>query len=317
MDIFWNKKGTLQKVHHSHLRNSLPQIFREHDKVWVDMPRFGKDEEELLRVYFNIHPLTIEDCSKVSSRPKIEEFDTYLYVVLYGLDVQGHFTQLNFIIGQDYLITVQHRQIASYEALKRDDGKIQALLGRDTEFVMHYLMDIEIDKYFPILEHIDDQMEKLEERVTHETGNGPVHEIFHLKHQLLTLKHHIAPQKEILFALSRKGNKFMMPASTDYFRDIYDHTVRALDDIENYREILNGILDVHFSVTSNHLNDVIKVLTVFSTIFLPLTLIASIYGMNFEHMPELTWKYGYFIILGVMLLIAIIMWLFFKKRHWA
>lgn len=316
MDIFWYKKGSVQQIHHTHLKNNLHAIFREKDKIWVDMPTFGKEEEELLRVYFNIHPLTIEDCSKASNRPKIEEFDTYLYIVLYGIDDHGHFSQLNFIIGENYVITVQKHPMASYESLKRDSGKLGELLGRDTEFVMHHLVDIEVDKYFPILEHVDQRIESLEQRVMVEHGSAVVKEIFQLRHQLLTLKHHIGPQKEIIFTLSRKGNKFMMPSSTDYFRDVYDHTVRALDDIENYREILTGLLDVNLSVTSNHLNDVIKVLTVFSTIFMPLTLIASIYGMNFDVMPELHWNWGYLMVLIVMAVVSLYMYFIFKKRKW-
>lgn len=316
MDIFWYRKGTVQKVHHTQLKNNLHTIIREKDKVWVDMPTFGKDEEELLRVFFSIHPLTIEDCSKISSRPKIEEFDTYIYIVLYGLDKQGKFTQLNFIIGENYIITVQKHTPESYDQLKVNAAQIAQLLSKDTEFIMHYFADIEVDRYQPILDQLDQEIERIEDHIMTSVGSHIVKEIFTLKHQLLTIKHHVAPQKEIIFTLSRKGNKFMMPSSTDYFRDVYDHIVRTLDDVENYREVINGILEVHLSVTSNRLNDIIKVLTVFSTIFMPLTLIASIYGMNFKNMPELSLHYGYFIVLAVMVVIGTWMYVIFKKKAW-
>jgi magnesium transporter len=316
MDIFWYKKGTVQQVHHGHLKNNLHKIFREHDKVWVDMPSFGADEEELLKTFFGIHPLTIEDCAKSISRPKIEEFDTYLYVALYGINEQGHFTTLNFLVGEDYLITIQRHHIAGYEALKRDSHRLTELLARDTEFVMHHLVDVEVDKYYPILDKMDEAISGLESRVMKDTTPALVREIFNLKHQLISLKHHIGPQKDILFTLTRKGNKFMMPSSTDYFRDVYDHIVHAIDSIDNYREILNGTLDVHLSVMSNHMNDIIKVLTVVSTIFMPLTLIASIYGMNFRYLPELEWHYGYFVTIAFMGLIAAMMWAYFRRKDW-
>jgi magnesium transporter len=316
MDVFWYQKGNVQRIHHTHLKNNLHKIFKEHDKVWIDMPSFGKDEEELLRVFFNIHPLTIEACEKAGGRPKLEEHDTYVYIVLYGLDANGHFVQLNYIIGEDYLITIQKHTMASYELLKHDEKKLSDLLAKDTEFVMHNLIDAEVDKYYPILEKFDDQIEKMEARVMHDTNSAFVREVFNVRHQIIILKHHLGPQKEVLFQLSHKGIKYMMNSSTDYFRDVYDHAARALDEIENYREILNGILDVHLSVTSNHLNDIIKVLTVFSTIFMPLTLIASIYGMNFVHMPELQWKYGYLLVLVVMVIIGLWMYVFFRKKKW-
>jgi magnesium transporter len=316
MDIFWYRKGAVQQVHHTHLKNNLHKIFHEHDKVWVDMPSFGKEEEELLRVFFNIHPLTIEDIAKSTNRPKIEEFDTYIYIVLYGLNEHGHFSQMNFLIGQDYIVTICKHKLDAFEALKKSTEEIRELLARDTEFVMYYIVDQEVNKYYPLMDHFDETISKIEDRVITDTGTAVVKEIFNLKHQLITLKHHIGPQKEIIYQLSKKGNKFIRPSCTDYFRDVYDHVVHAIDNIDNYREILNGTLEVHLSVTSNHLNDIIKYLTVFSTIFMPLTFIASIYGMNFENMPELGWKYGYFVILGIMAIVGFSLFNYFKKRRW-
>ena len=316
MDVFWYKKGSVQQIHHAHLKNNLHKIFREHDKVWVDMHTFGPEEHEMLKTFFGIHPLTIEDCEKGISRPKIEEFDTYLYVALYGIDEHGHFTTLNFLIGEDYLITVQKHRMQHFEALKRDTNRLVELLSRDTEFVMHHLVDVEVDKYYPIIDSIDETITKLENKVMNDTTAGFTREVFNIKHQLITLKHHIGPQKDILFTLTRKGNKFMMASSTDYFRDVYDHVEHAIDALDNYREILNGTLDVHLSVVSNHMNDVIKVLTAVTVIFMPLTLIASIYGMNFDIMPELRWPNGYFIALSFMGLISAIMYVYFKRKKW-
>lgn len=316
MDIFWYKAGSVQRLHHAQLKNNLHKILAEHDKLWIDIPELNKEEEELLRVFFNIHPLTIEDCAKTTSRPKMEVFESYVYIVLYGLDDSGHFKQLNFLLGNDYIITVQSKRLPSYESLKRDIAKLTSLLRRDTEFVMHHVIDAETDKYFPIIDKLDTRIEKLEERAMSEATKEPAREIFALKHQLLTLKHHLSPQKEIIFELSRKGNKYIMPSCAEYFRDVYDHIEHAMDDIENYREILNSTLDVHLSVLSNHMNDVIKVLTAISAILIPPTLIASIYGMNFRFMPELEWRYGYFVVLAFMTVLAAWMWHYFKRKQW-
>lgn len=316
MDIFWYKKGSVEQIHHAHLKNNLHKILKEHDKIWVDMPNFGVEDEELLKTFFGIHPLTIEDCSRALSRPKLEEFDTYLYVGLYGIDEQGHFSSLNFLIGEDYLITIQKHKVGGYEALKRDTQKLTELLGKDTEFVMHHLVDAEVDKYYPIVDSVDESITRLESRVMTDTSAGFTREVFNIKHQLITLKHHFGPQKDILFLLTRKGLKYMMPSSADYFRDVYDHAEHAIDSIDNYREILNGALDVHLSVISNHMNDIIKVLTAVSIIFMPLTLIASIYGMNFDFMPELQWPNGYFMALCFMTLIGAIFYVYFKRKKW-
>jgi magnesium transporter len=316
MDVFWYRKGQLQKVHHTHIKNNLHTIFREHDKMWIDMGHLSAEDEEMLRVFFNIHPLTIEDCAKGHGRPKIEEFPNYIYVVLYGLNEQGEFVQRNFIIGEDYLITVQHDKPKGYEDLKTDTTRLAELLTHDTEFVMHHLIDMEVDKYYPVLEKFDVVIERLETKALQDTGNAFTKEIFTLKHQLLAFRHHLGPQREVLYQLSHAPTKFFMASSKDYFRDVYDHVVHALDSIDNYREMLNGALEVHLSVTSNRMNEVMKVLTVISTIFLPLTLIASIYGMNFDRMPELHWYSGYFLVLSMMAVLAVSMYWFFKRKEW-
>jgi magnesium transporter len=316
MEAFWYRKGSLERVAQHTLTTNLQSVLHSGERLWIDIADPTAQDYDFLRRQLHVHPRTLETIKRGTSRPQLEEYETYLFVALYGLDEHGHFTQLSFLLGERFLVTIHKRRVHSFELLKRDKALVTALLARDTEFVMHALIETEALKYTPILERFDAQISSLDERVTVDRSSSLVKEIFHLKHQLITLKHHLAPQKEVLYNLSRRGVKFIMPSASDLFRDVSMHIVSAVDSIDNYREILNGTLDVHLSVTSNHLNDIIKVLTVFSTIFLPLTLVASIYGMNFVHMPELSWKYGYFLVLGVMGVISVFMLGIFRRLRW-
>ena len=162
----------------------------------------------------------------------------------------------------------------------------------------------------------DEEITNLEDRIMIDHRDDVVKRIFTIKHQVITLRHHLAPMDSVLEQLSRKGVKFVMPSCADHFRDVYHQLLGVLETIDNFREILNGLLQVHFNIASNRLNDIIKVLTVISVIFMPLTLIASIYGMNFTYLPELQWKYGYFLTLGIMILITAGLLVFFRNRKW-
>jgi magnesium transporter len=315
MDVFWYKKGQLEHVHERHLemqkRSSTP-----HEKVWVDVSAFSVKDLAYLQKVFGISPRTIESIQRGTSRPNIEEYDTYLSVTTYGLDEHVKFIELHFLTGKDFIITIHKRPVHSFELLKQNADMTKQLLARDTEFIMHYLMSAEVDKYATVLERFDKDVTTFEERVLHDRSSKLVRDLFELRHHLVTFKHHIAPQKDLLYVLSRPGAKFIIPSCADLFRDLQLRVVYATDSIDNYRDILNGTLEVHLSVTSNHLNDIIKVLTVVSTVFMPLTLIASIYGMNFTNMPELTWQYGYFFALAFMTIIGVGMVLMFKRLRW-
>lgn len=315
MDVFWYKKGQLEHVHERHLETQK-RTNTPHEKVWIDASEFSVKDLAYLQKIFGINPRTVEQIQRGTSRPNIEEYEDYLSVTTYGLDEHVKFIQLHFLIGKDFIITIHQRPVHSFELLKRDTALTKQLLARDTEFIMQYLMSVETDKYGNVLERFDKEVTRLEEHVLHDRSSKLVRDIFELRHHLVTFKHHISPQKDILYMLSRPGAKFIMAACADLFRDLHLRVVYAADSIDNYRDILNGTLEVHLSVTSNHLNDIIKVLTVVSTVFMPLTLIASIYGMNFNNMPELTWEFGYFFALGFMATIGLGMVWVFKRLKW-
>jgi len=316
MDVFLYHKGQLEHVHAEHLETRSKQLTAPGEKVWIDVSDFSAKDLAYLQKAFGIRARTIEEIRRAATRPTVEEHDTYLSVATYGLDEHGHFIQLHFLVGKRFLITAHKHRVHTFELLKRDTKTTKELLKRDTEFIMHYLMSAEIDKYANAIETFDGKVSALEERVLHERSSRLVRDIFELRHHLVTFKHHIAPQKDVFYILARPGAKYIMPSCAELFRDLHMRVVHATDSIDNYRDILNGTLEVHLSVTSNHLNDIIKVLTVFSTVFMPLTLIASIYGMNFMNMPELTWKHGYFFTLGIMAVIGAGMVLVFKRLKW-
>ena len=315
MDVFWYRKGELEHVHERHLeqqkRSNTPN-----EKVWVDVSNFAPQDLTYLQKVFGINPRTIQLIQRGASRPNIEEHENYISVTTYGLDEHMKFIELQFLTGKDFIITLHKRPVHSFELLKQNESMTKQLLARDTEFIMQYLMSTEVDKYASVLERFDRDVTTFEERVLHDRSSKLVREIFELRHHLVTFKHHIGPQKDVLYILSRPGAKFVMPSCADLFRDLHLRVVYVTDSIDNYRDILNGTLEVHLSVTSNHLNDIIKVLTVVSTVFMPLTLIASIYGMNFTNMPELTWRYGYFFALAFMTIIGVGMVFMFKRLRW-
>jgi len=316
MDTFCYRKGSIERLTEHVLANTLHRITHDREKLWIDIPDPTAHELEFLKTYFSIHPRTLESIRHGASRPIVEEFDSYLYVVLYGLDEHGHFVQLSFLLGENYLITIHKRHIHSFELLKRDIPLIASLLSRDTEFIMHALVLEEVSKHGPILERFDEEISSLEERIMTDHRDDIVKRIFTIKHQVITLRHHLSPMDSVLEQLSRKGVKFVMPSCADHFRDVYHQLLGILETIDNYREILNGLLQVHFNIASNRLNDIIKILTVISVIFMPLTLIASIYGMNFSNMPELQWTNGYFLTLASMMAITVLLLAFFRNRKW-
>jgi magnesium transporter len=273
---------------------------------------------EKIGAAFNIHVLVLEDIMNSTSRPKVEFFDDYIFITLKMLDFQGSQETLNseqfsVLIGKGFLLTFQERLGDNFgpirERIKTSKGKVR---GKDSNYLAYLLLDVIIDNYIKVSQLYFTRIEKLEEVVLKRTNESTLHQILALRKELLDFKRSIDPLKEAINSLANEAD----PENSKYFRDLYDHIIYESDNLNMYREMIVNLLDLHHSTLSMRTNSVMKVLTVITTIFVPLTFIVGVYGMNFDNMPELHWKYGYFYIMGFMTICVIGMLIYFRKQRW-
>ncbi|HHT9120054.1 MAG TPA: magnesium/cobalt transporter CorA, partial [Candidatus Hypogeohydataceae bacterium YC41] len=291
--------------------------------TWIDIIGIHRlDIIEKVGSYFGLHPLTAEDILNTDQRPKMEDFGNYLYVVLKILfynDKKNEIVseQISVIVGQNFVISFQEIETNIFnpliERIRTEKGHIRRL-GAD--YLAYSLLDSIIDNYFVILEKLGENIELLEvELVTHPT-HETLHTLHNLKREMIFLRKSVWPLREVINGMQRGESSLIKDSTRIYLRDVYDHTIQVIDSIETSRDMLSGMLDIYLSSISNRLNAVMKVLTVIATIFMPLTFLVGVYGMNFKYMPELEWKWGYFAVLGVIAIIAISMLICFRKKKW-
>ncbi len=292
--------------------------------VWVSLEHASTDEVyAVLRDIFHFHPLAIEDClSEEYQPPKVDDFDDYIFVIMHALRPEFPLDQLdtrelNCFLGCNYVVTSTVAEVMPpvqdvWDRIKRDER----LLHRGADFLCHALLDALVDNYMPILDIMDEQLDRLEAEVLDRPRADTLQQILGLKHSVLVLRRVVSPQREVMNRLSRDEFAQITEDRRIYFRDIYDHLVRVNDLSESVRDVISGTLDTYLSVTSNRLNEVMKALTVVSTIFLPLSFIAGVYGMNFEFMPELHWRYGYLFVWAVFIGVAWFMVRIFRRQGW-
>ncbi len=305
----------------------IQECFTFKDKpsvTWINVDGIHKVEiPEKLGECYGFHPLIIEDILNSDQRPKIEDFGDYIYIVLKMLNLDSRTNsiiseQISLILGPNFVISFQEGHEGDVfnpvrERLRTGKGKIRKM-GAD--YLAYSLIDSIVDNYFIILEKLGEKIESLEERlVTNPTGNV-LREIHNLKREMLFLRKSVWPLREVISTMAKGESSLIHPSTGIYLRDIYDHTIHVVDTIETFRDMVSGMLDIYLSSISNRMNAVMKVLTIIATIFMPLTFLAGVYGMNFKHMPELEWKLGYPLIVLVMLIVAVIMLFFFRKKKW-
>jgi magnesium transporter len=271
---------------------------------------------------FGIHPLTLEDILQTGQRPKAEFFDSYLYIVLKELqfrESEGVLTseQMSFILLPGILISFQEAAGDVFdgvrERLDKGKGRIRSL-GAD--YLAYALMDAVVDHYFAILEKLSQDIESVEEELTRMPTSLTMRRIHELRHEFIYLRKQIWPLRDVIGALSKEDSGIFQEKTRLFLRDVHDHAIQVIDTIESYRDILSGFLDLYLSIVSNKLNEVMKVLTIISTIFIPITFIVGVYGMNFKFMPELEWHWGYFGAWGLILMVVGAMVVYFKKKNW-
>ena len=271
---------------------------------------------------FGIHPLTLEDIVNTRQRPKTEEFKNYLYLVLRMLSFDPEWgrvqsEQVSFILGKGFLISFQERDgdifISVRERIRKAGGRIRSY-GAD--YLLYALTDAVVDQYFLILEDIGERLNAVEDDLLQQLTPSLLETIHHLKQESLHLNRQVWPLRQVLVQLTREKMRFIEESTGIFFRDIYDHTIQVIEGVEIERDLLSGILDLYVSMNSNRLNEVMKVLTLIATIFIPLTFIVGVYGMNFKYLPELEWPWGYPAVMIFMAGIAAGMLVYFKKKRW-
>ena len=271
---------------------------------------------------FGIHPLTIEDIVSTDQRPKVEEGEGYVYVVLKMMDYDVEkeniqMEQVSLILGKNFVLSFQEREGDTFnpvrERLRGGKGRIR---GRGADYLLYALVDTIVDNYFVIMEKVGDTMAGIEEKLLMNASKASFDAVYGLKREMLAMRRSTWPLRELIYKLERGDIPLITQDTQVFLRDVYDHTIQVIDTVETYRDLLSGMVDLYHSTISTRTNDVMKVLTIISTIFIPLTFIVGVYGMNFEVMPELTWQYGYLGVWIIMVGVAgFLIWLF-RKKSW-
>lgn len=277
---------------------------------------------EEIRNLYSIHPLILEDCLDTQQRPKMEHIGTHLFAVVKMASLQEktqklELEQISLIMGEDYLITLQEKEGDVFHLLReRIRNHAWRDRGLETDYLFYALLDTIVDHYFLVLESLTERAEGLEEKVLEDPSKDVLSEIHRLKSETRRLRRAIWPTREIASALLRDDNKSFKQETKPYLHDLYDHIIQVGDLLDSLREKLSSLLETYLSGVSNKMNEVMKVLTLFAAIFIPLTFVVGVYGMNFRYMPELEWKYSYPLLWGLIIVITVGMLLLFKRKKW-
>lgn len=299
-------------------------VRKESGVLWVHVE--GLHDVELIKKiaeHFHLHPLTMEDILNIEQRSKVEEFNSYLFITLKTLswsEQQHKFMdeEVSIVIGEGFVLSFQESESKLFtlvkERLRSGQGKRMREHGAD--YLAYRLLDTIVDQYFVVLEKIGDQIQDVEEMIIAAPEPQHTQILYRLKREILILRKTIWPVREAISHLLQVDSDLVTSFTLVYLRDVYDHVVQAIDTVESFRDMIAGLLDVYMSITTNQMSEIMKVLTVISTIFLPIGFITGIYGMNFTNMPELQWRYSYPTVLAIMAIITIAMLVYFKKKKW-
>jgi magnesium transporter len=271
---------------------------------------------------FNLHPLVMEDILNTDQRAKIDDYDDYIFVVarmfynIRGIN-EVHSEQISIVIGKNFILSFQETEGDVFDLL-RDRLKLNKGRARKlgSDYLGYCLIDLIVDNYFSIIEKIGEDLEGIEEELTGEPDPNTLQRIHDIKQRMIFLRKSVWPLREAVGRFQRLENALITNETRIYLRDVYDHTIQVIDTVESYRDTTSSMIDIYLSSISYKMNEIMKVLTIISTIFIPLTFIAGVYGMNFQVMPEIYWNYGYYAILGVMATVGISMLYYFKRRKW-
>lgn len=291
--------------------------------TWINIDGLNNTQEiESLGRCFNLHPLILEDIVNTDQRPKIDEYQDYLFVVAkmlyYNEDGQLLIEHISLVLGNDYVLSFQEAGGDVFNGVReRIEHKKGRIRNRNADYLLFALLDAIIDNYFMVVDDISDKIEGFEDQLfENNQDDNLIHEIQELKRAILRIRRAVFPIREVVGRLEKLNHPIIEENTGNYLRDLVDHIIQISENIDIYREMIWSLMDMYMTTISNKMNEVMKVLTIMATIFIPLTFIAGIYGMNFEYMPELQWKYSYFVLWGIMIIIFIVMLYYFKRKKW-
>jgi len=297
--------------------------FRDTETVtWINVDGLGNTNviEELGKC-FTIHPLILEDILNTEQRPKMEDLETYIYLNLKMLsyidsEKDVRVEHVSMIIGSNFLISFQEDIGDIFDPVReriRKDGRIRKF-GPD--YLAYALIDGIVDNYFVVMERLEERVEDLEEELVINPTQESLHKINQLKKDMIFLRKSVWPLREVINNLERSESRLIKESTSIYLRDVYDHTIQVIDTLETFRDMVSGMIDIYLSGLSYKMNEIMKVLTLIATIFIPLTFVVGLYGMNFRNMPEIDWEYGYYSVLVVMVIMVVGMLTYFRKKKW-
>jgi len=319
---FYYKKGGQIEANLSKAR-LLSALGEKGGLLWVDLEEPNEFESDSLVEIFNFHPLAVEDCVTDRSQTKLDDYGEYLFMVVHAIMMHDKGSkrelrtlELNVFIGENFVVTFHREPLVSVAQVRElVQKKASALMESGSDMLVHSLLDHLVDRYLPVLEEYDEKINSLEKEMFRHTSKDFLKTLLQVKQEVFHLRRIVGPQRDTLYSLTRDSSTYIKPEHLMYFRDIYDHLFRIYGMAEAYHENLNSILQVYFSYSSFKLNEVLKHLTVLATVTMPPVIIASVYGMNFKHFPELEWAMGYPFAIGLCVLssLAMLVWMKFKK----
>lgn len=322
ISVMQYREGELNEFEADGLDAIKAAIKKKNETTWVNID--GLHDVELIRSIgsaLNLHKLTIEDIVSVGQRPKIEEYDGYIFVILRMFMSEDPKSvvdeQLSFVLSDNVLLTFQEVEgdVFNHVRTRIREGK-GSIRSRGADYLLYALIDSVIDYYFLILENLGERLEDTETHVLEDPHPDVLREIHQMKREVLHLRRSVYPLREVISKFERLEEPVVGADTRVFIRDLYDHTIQVIESIEVFRDMASSMVDMYMNSISNNMNNVMKVLTIIATIFIPLTFIAGVYGMNFEHMPELAWRWGYVATWVIMILIAGLMVVYFKRKKW-
>jgi len=328
MEIFLYRQGA-DKVEEGFSRAELPALLADKTNlVWVDLQgetsECVEEAKDVLVNVFQFHSLSVEDCLETRNQPKVEAFEKYLYFNVHGVK-PGETTSANFAtkeldgyLGENFVVTFHVERFLSIKKVKQQIRNSTFICQRGAAYLMHHILDELVDLYMPIVDDFDEAINRLEERAfdARRGNNEVLGDVMDLRRSVTRLKRISSRQLDVLYRMSHGEFPLIPQNMLPFYRDVHDHLQRISDLAEGYRDLVGGLFDIHFAVVGNRTNDVMKTLAVVSAIILPLSLVAGIYGMNFENMPELKTRFGYYATLGLMALITAALLFYFWRRGW-
>ncbi|HAW51538.1 MAG TPA: magnesium and cobalt transport protein CorA [Flavobacteriales bacterium] len=298
--------------------------FRDTNTVsWINMNGIGDTKTlSAIATYFGLHPLLQEDLLNTSHTPKLEEYDEHLFLTfkLLSIDKKSNTIeseQISLVFGKTWVLSFQETENDEFDVLRdRIEQKKGLIREKNSDYLVYRIIDTVVDNYFLISDHLSDELEELEEEVLEDPNMQLLQRIQYFKRELIQLRKIMSPLREAISMLQKDSGKFIEHETTRYLRDVYEHIIHVTESIETHRDVLGGIMDLYLSGVSNKMNKVMQQLTIVATIFIPLTFLAGIYGMNFQYMPELGWKFGYAGFWGIIFVLLVIMTIYFKRKGW-